>query len=451
MKKAFSLLLALSLCLGLCACSQKEESAPTEEPVAEEPAVGLPNPMREVTPAELLEEMGLELGYMSEYDNAHFFIYNTEPPIAEVQFGYQGRDYRYRVATPALETDISGLHFTTVETTDAPVGYNNAKLRKGDCGCDISWYDIVPGVMYSLSCSDAAAAEGLTDFAVLLYHPTQGEVDGDPNYMGDFSPLFESLMADFVQNYRPGTAGSSLTGASYAAALADLFTEQQPYPETVAEELAVFAATLSVEDRVTLTARLIGVKSSYEGLRDNGVDILADAGTTAAHYPWDSETIDALFAAMATEGSRYAYDVRLAEYKTAMESGKNRQELVDAGLNFMVSDLSLEEVGYAIEDLDGDGVCELLLCPMADNDYLRALVLELDTVDMFGFRSQVFMSGERDRLYTCEADIFLHEGSSSAFDSFSAYEQYAAGALTELATDAYEVTPRELTPLSQLG
>ena len=451
MKKAFSLLLALSLCLSLCACSQKEEPAPTEEPLADGSPVGLANPMREVTPAELLEEMGLELSYLSEYDNARYFIYSTDPAIAEVQFGYQGRDYRYRVATPALETDISGLHFTTVETTEVLVGYNNARLRKGDCGCDVSWYDIVPGVMYSLSCSDAAAAEGLTDLAVLLYHPTQGEVDGDPNYMGDFSPLFESLMGDFVQNYRPGTAGSSLTGASYAAALADLFTEQQPYPETVAEELAVFAATLSAEDRADLTARLLGVKSSYEGLRDNGVDILADAGTTAAHYPWDSETMDALFAALATEGSRYAYDLRLAEYKAAMESGKNREELNEVGLNFMVGDLTPDTVGYCIEDLDGDGICELLLCPMADNDYLRGLVLELDTVDMFGFRSQVFMSGERDRLYTCEADIFLHEGSNSAFDSFSAFEQYAAGALTALATDAYEVTPRELTPLSRLG
>ena len=449
MKKAFSLLMALSLCLSLCACNQKEQPAPTEESVADEPAVELVNPMREVSPAELLEEMGLELGCMSEYENARFFIYNTEPPIAEVQFVYEGHEYRYRVATPALETDISGLYYTTVESTDALVGYNDAKLRKGDCGCDISWYDIVPGVMYSLSCSDAAAAEGLTDLAVKLYHPTQGDVGGDLD--GDFAPRFQSLITELQEGYFPGSAGSSLNGARFAAALADLFTEEQPYADTVVENLALYASTLSADSQVNLAAQLQGLKFCYENLRDYGVDILEDAGATAAHYPWDSETMDTLFAAIATEGSRYAYAARLQEYKAAMESGKNRGELNEAGLNFMVGDLTLDTVGYAIEDLDGDGICELLLCPIDDHDYLRGLVLELDTVDMFGFRSQVFMSGERDRLYTCEADIFLHEGSSGAADSFSAFEQYAAGQLTELSTDAYEVAPRELTPLSQLG
>ena len=179
MKKAFSLLVALSLCLSLCACSQKNEPAPTEEPVADGPAVGLANPMTEVSADALLEGMGLDLRYMSEYENARFYQYSTDPAIAEVQFRYEGLDYRYRVATPAAETDISGMHYSTLETADTLVGYSDAKLRKGDCGCDISWYDMAPGVQYDPSCADAAAADGLTDLAVKLYHPTQGEVGGD--------------------------------------------------------------------------------------------------------------------------------------------------------------------------------------------------------------------------------------------------------------------------------
>ena len=449
MKKAFFLLVALSLCLSLCACSQKNEPAPTEEPVADGPAVGLANPMTEVSADALLESMGLDLRYMSEYENARFYQYSTDPAIAEVQFRYEGRDYRYRVATPAAETDISGMHYSSVEASDTLVGYSTAALRKGDCGCDISWYDIAPGVQYDLSCADAAVADGLTDLAVKLYHPTQGEVGGDLD--ADFAPQFQSLLMELHESYFPGSAGSSLNGARYAAALADLFTEQQPTAETVAENLALYAFTMSADDQVNFAAQLLGVKSSYESLRDYGVDILADAGATAAHYPWNTETMDALFTAMSAEGSRYAYARRLEDYHAAMKSGKTRAELNEAGLNFMVGDLTPDTVGYAIEDIDGNGVCELLLCAIDEHDYLRALVLELDTVDMFGFCSQVFMSGERDRLYTCEADIFLHEGSSGAADSFSAFEQYADGALTELSTDAYTVTPRELTPLVQRG
>lgn len=450
MKKAFSLLVALSLCLSLCACSQKNEAAPAEEPVpVEESPVGLPNPMTETTTAALVEETGLNLDFLSGCENVRFFKYDTDPVIAEGQFTYEGRAYSWRMATPAAETDISGMHYSTLESVDTLVGYSDAKLRKGDCGCDVSWYDMAPGVQYCLSCADAAAAEGITDLAVKLYHPTQGNVGGELD--ADFAPQFQSLLMELHQGYFPGTAGSSLNAARFAAALADLFTEQQPTAETLTENLALYASTLDADEQVNLAAQLLGVRSAYENLRDYGVDVLADAGATAAHYPWNTETMNALFTAMSTEGSRYAYARRLEDYHAAMKSGKTRQELVDAGLNFMVGDLTPDTVGYAIEDIDGDGVCELLLCPIADNDYLRALVLELDTVDMFGFCSQVFMSGERDRLYTCEADIFLHEGSSGAADSFSAFEQYADGALTELSTDAYTVTQRELTPLVQRG
>lgn len=442
MKKILALLLALSLCLSLAACAKNE-------PAPETPDVGEPetivNPMTEETPDSLLQTVGIDLSYMQEYEDARFFLYAGELNIAEVQFSFEGKPYRYRVATPAAVTDISGLYYQTVETSSEEVGYNPAALRMSEEMGDISWYDIVPGVQYDLSCTENPVGTELTALANKLYVPVQGEVDG----LAD--GFLQDALRNLTESYFPGSSGSSLTGAACAAALADLFTEEHPSAEAVEQEVLRFGSALSAEDQVKFAAQLMGVKRCFDSLAQNGIGILEDAGAVAAHYPWDNATVSTLFAAMALSGSEYAYAERLADYAAAIRDGKDRGELTEAGLNFMVGDLTAETVGYCFEDLDNDGIKELILGAMDENDYLRGLVLELDTVNEFGFLEQVFMSGERNRLYTVSGSTFNHVGSSGADDSFEAVEEYSAGQLTEVGTGLGEVTPRTLQPLSAIA
>lgn len=450
MKKTVSLLLALCLCLSLCACSKQEapasptqsEAAPEQTPEAE--IANMVNPMTEATPASLLEELGFDMSFMEKYESVKFFRYNTDPVIAEAQFVYDNLEYSYRIAAPAQETDISGMYYTDCETADASVSYNSARVRTSSIGGDISWYDIVPGIQYCLICTDSATAEALTALANELYVPMQGEAGGENDGF-----LQDALLA-LQSGYHPGTAGSSLTGAAHAASLADLFTEVQPDAETVGQEIYRFGSGLSAKDQEAFAAQLLGVQGCFANLAQNGIAILEDAGATAAHYPWDSATISTLFAAMTLYGSEYAYSVLLEDYAAAIKEGKSWEELREAGMNYMVHDLTLDTVGYAFEDLDNNGVKELILGAIADDDYLHGLVLELDTMDAFGFRTAVFMSGERDRLYTMGGDKFIHEGSSGAADSFEAVEQYANGELTQIGSEADKVESMFLLPLSYL-
>ena len=60
-----------------------------------------------------------------------------------------------------------------------------------------------------------------------------------------------------------------------------------------------------------------------------------------------------------------AYAVVIGEYYTALEQRWNGAELMEDGLNYMAADCygdaPLENLGYAIADIDGDGVPELLI------------------------------------------------------------------------------------------
>lgn len=459
MKKHLSWLLLACFCLSMSACTTQktpQAEAPTPaptiqvaEPMEETPPIQEPvtmeNPMDETTPQALLENMGINLAFMAEYENARFYHYTTDLPIAEVQFRYNGKDYSYRVAMPNEETDISGMNYQAPETSQEAVDYNTATLRLSNGQGDIGWYDFAPGIQYNLSCRNAAVGEELVALANRLYSPVQGNVEGD------ITGFMQDSLSAIQQGYFPGSAGSSLVGATYAAQLADLFTGVRPSAENVAQEVHTFAATLSVEDRILFATQLFGVKNSFQELATNGIGILETAGATAVLYPWDNATLSTLFSSMVLSGSEYAYAQKLSAYVTAMEEHASPETLIQDGMNYMIIDQTLDSVGYCLEDLDNNGVKELLLCVISQDDFYHGLVLELCTMDDFGFSTQVFMSGERDRLYTMGGDSFFHHGASSAADSSDTVEQYENGALSVIRQGEGSVQGLSLTPLSKLA
>lgn len=159
---------AALISLSLSACG-KSDPAP----------VGMANPFVEVKGEELVQITGLSLTPPEGASDVHFFYLNAdpEPKMSQMNFTFNGKSFVYRAErTGELKAyDMSGLYYTWTQCSEAPVLYNTATVQTCDkAGC-IYWLDIVPGVNYSLGCSEAVSAEELAELANLIYEPTQGD------------------------------------------------------------------------------------------------------------------------------------------------------------------------------------------------------------------------------------------------------------------------------------
>ena len=112
------------------------------------------------------------------------------------------------------------------------------------------------------------------------------------------------------------------------------------------------------------------------------------------------------------------YEQILNRYRTALEENWDGQQLTDAGLNLMLRDVAPETVGYAVEDLDDNGIPELAIGTISGDDFYGKLIFVLYTVNKNGETVPIFSSMERDRYYYAGGNRFANLGSSSAADSF---------------------------------
>ena len=150
-----------------------------------------------------------------------------------------------------------------------------------------------------------------------------------------------------------------------------------------------------------------------------------------------------------------AYAVVIGEYYTALEQRRNGAELMEAGLNYMAADCygdaPLENLGYAIADIDGDGVQELLIGTIKADEFYEKMVFSLYTMDENGVNKLVFDGTERNRYYYAGENRFANLGSSAFNDSFETTVKLEEGEMIDMtyttAPESY-VQP-ELTPFSQ--
>ena len=150
-----------------------------------------------------------------------------------------------------------------------------------------------------------------------------------------------------------------------------------------------------------------------------------------------------------------AYAVVIGEYYTALEQHWNGAELMEDGLNYMAADCygeePLENLGYAIEDIDGDGVQELLIGPIKADEFYEKMIFSLYTLDENGVNKLVFDGTERNRYYYAGENRFANLGSSAFNDSFVTTVKLQEG---EMIVMTYTTAPAdyvqmELTPFSQ--
>lgn len=145
------------------------------------------------------------------------------------------------------------------------------------------------------------------------------------------------------------------------------------------------------------------------------------------------------------------YEQILNRYRTALEENWDGQQLTDAGLNLMLRDVAPETVGYAVEDLDDNGIPELAIGTISGDDFYGKMIFVLYTVDSGGETVPIFSSMERDRYYYAGGNRFANLGSSSAADSFVTTLKLEGEGLVDMTftTDPAEYVQMELVSITE--
>lgn len=139
-----------------------------------------------------------------------------------------------------------------------------------------------------------------------------------------------------------------------------------------------------------------------------------------------------------------AYTTQLALYSTALEQRWSGAQLMENELNYMMADCygdtPFQNIGYTVEDLDGNGSPELIVGTTANvsDDFFGKLIFELYTLDENGALIKSFDSWERNRYYYAGDNLFAYLGSSSASDSVETTVKWENNSLTDLGT----ITPQ---------
>lgn len=135
------------------------------------------------TAQSIVEALGYNLAVAPE--NAGDVLYNAFEldglVVGETVFSLNGVSYSFRMAqTWEIEeefADISGLDGSFRNTAEGSVQWCPARLSYDDSGAGkVVWFDVVPGLLYSLSMDQGASEEALLEMTGQLFQPAQGDV-----------------------------------------------------------------------------------------------------------------------------------------------------------------------------------------------------------------------------------------------------------------------------------
>ncbi len=135
------------------------------------------------TAQELLDTLGYGVAVAPE--QAEDILYNAFElnglTVGETEFVLDGVRYAYRMAqTWAVDqdfADISGLDGSFQHELEGEIAWCPARLYYDDGGAGkVVWFDVVPGLLYSLSMDRDASEEALLEMANQLFAPAQGDV-----------------------------------------------------------------------------------------------------------------------------------------------------------------------------------------------------------------------------------------------------------------------------------
>lgn len=135
------------------------------------------------TAQSIVESLGYQLAVAPpEAENVVYNAFSLDGlTVGETVFSLNGISCAYRMAaTMEIEedfADLSGVDGPFDQADTAELQWCQAKLFWNEDGeGKIIWFDIVPGLLYSLHMDQGASREALLDLAGQLFVPAQGEV-----------------------------------------------------------------------------------------------------------------------------------------------------------------------------------------------------------------------------------------------------------------------------------
>lgn len=143
----------------------------------------------------------------------------------------------------------------------------------------------------------------------------------------------------------------------------------------------------------------------------------ASTAPTSAPETQPSETVPETTVPETTEAptvvtAKPLYSDTLDNYFDALLQGLEPGDYMDRGLNYLpgiVKDIN--EVGYCLEDLDGDGTSELLIGSVSDNMIYAMYTVKNDE------EIQLIDAGERNTFQLTSDGLILNHGSNGAASS----------------------------------
>lgn len=186
-------------------------------------------------------------------------------------------------------------------------------------------------------------------------------------------------------------------------------------------------ATAAGEEKTAEEAESKGETAAAAKENAAPTEEMAPKATEAAPLP---ETVDS--------GIDPAYAEILEKYKSGVSKGWGIQEFAAAGLCYLFGYYSdTSQAGYALMDINNDGVEELILGESGLPDSYIGMFYELYTINA-GQLTLVASSQERSRYYLCAGNEIAHEGSGGAFNSFSSYYNLKGGGLSMIEAVVYD-------------
>lgn len=199
------------------------------------------------------------------------------------------------------------------------------------------------------------------------------------------------------------------------------------------------------------TITVTGVKA--DGSTDFSM-LTSDSTTSDTDSSTDTYT-DRIPDVTETLTAKEAYAVVIGEYYTAIEQQWDSAALMDHNFNYMVSecygDDPLKNIGYVVEDIDGDGIDELLIGTLVDDSFYGKMIFALYTLDDKGVHQLVFDSSERNRYYYAGENRFANVGAGAFDESFETTVKFEGGEMIDMTyiTDPADYVQAELIPFSE--
>lgn len=169
----------------------------------------------------------------------------------------------------------------------------------------------------------------------------------------------------------------------------------------------------------------------------------------------ETEEPDSTPAPQETPAVPEAYAAVIGAYCTALSEGWDAARMMEAGLNYMTADsfftAPLEEIGFWIADLDGDGTEELAIGSRTEDAFYGKLVFSLYTLREDGTTLLLFDSKERDRFYYTGGFRFANLGSCDWNESYVTTLKLEDREMIDMTytTDPADYVRMELTPFAE--